>query len=66
MKPFRTPAALVAAELVPPERLAALEQVAARYAVSLTPDVIDLIHSDDPFDPIALALRADRDARAPR
>jgi lysine 2,3-aminomutase len=53
MKPLRTPAALVAAELVPPERLAALEEVAARYAVSLTPDVIDLIQSDDPADPIA-------------
>jgi len=53
MKPLRTPAALVAAALVPPERLAALEQVAARYAVSLTPDVIDLIDSDDPSDPIA-------------
>jgi lysine 2,3-aminomutase len=53
MKPLRTPAALVAAELVPPERLAALEAVAARYAVSLTPDVLDIIHSDDPADPIA-------------
>jgi lysine 2,3-aminomutase len=53
MKPLSTPAALVAAELVPPERLAALEAVAARYAVSLTPDVLDIIHSDDPADPIA-------------
>jgi lysine 2,3-aminomutase len=53
MKPLRTPAALVAATLVPPERLAELEAVAARYAVSLTPDVIDIIHSDDPADPIA-------------
>ena len=53
MKPLRTPAALVAAGLAPPERLAALEQVAARYAVSLTPDVIDIIHSDDNSDPIA-------------
>src|SRR5215831_18017123 len=50
---LRTPAALVAAALVPPERLAALEQVAARYAVSLTPDVIDLIHSGHAEDPIA-------------
>jgi len=58
MKPLRTPAALVAAGLAPPEQLAALEQVAARYAVSLTPDVISLIHSDDKHsgelaDPIA-------------
>ena len=52
-KTLRTPAALVAAALAPPERLAALEQVAARYAVSLTPDVIDLIHSGDAADPIA-------------
>jgi lysine 2,3-aminomutase len=52
-KTLRTPAALVTAALAPPERLAALEQVAARYAVSLTPDVVDLIHSDDPADPIA-------------
>src|SRR5436305_1462632 len=50
---LRTPAALVAAALVPPQRLAALEQVAARYAVSLTPDVIDIIHLDDVADPIA-------------
>src|SRR5262249_50100640 len=53
MKPLRTPAALIAAGLAPPERLAALEAVAARYAVSLTPDVIDIIRSDDPADPIA-------------
>src|SRR5215470_839271 len=53
MNPLRTPAALVAAGLAPPERLAALEEVAERYAVSLTADVIDLIHSDDPTDPIA-------------
>jgi lysine 2,3-aminomutase len=50
---LRTPAALVAAALAPPERLAALEAVAARYAVSLTPDVTDLIHLDEPADPIA-------------
>jgi lysine 2,3-aminomutase len=59
MKPLRTPAALIAAGLAPPERLAALEQVAARYAVSLTPDVIDLIHSDDPSDPIARQFMPD-------
>jgi lysine 2,3-aminomutase len=53
MRTLRTPAALVAAGLAPAERLAALEAVAARYAVSLTPDMVDLIHSDDPADPIA-------------
>src|SRR5262245_1038458 len=52
-KTLRTPAALVAAALAPPEQLAALEQVAARYAVSLTPDVIDIIHPDDAADPLA-------------
>src|SRR5215471_1681482 len=52
LNPLRTPAALVAAGLAPPERLAALEAVAARYAVSLTPDVVDIIRSDDPADPI--------------
>src|SRR6185295_17228597 len=50
---LRTPAALVDAALVPPERLAVLEQVAARYAVSLTPDVVELIDPADPDDPIA-------------
>ena len=48
-----TPAALLAAGLVPPERLGELEHVAARYAVSLTPDVVALIDPADPHDPIA-------------
>jgi len=39
--------------LAPPEALAALEQVAARYAVSLTPDLAGLIDRSDPRDPIA-------------
>lgn len=52
-KTLRTPAALVEAALAPAERLAALEQVAARYAVSLTPDVTGLINAADPDDPIA-------------
>jgi lysine 2,3-aminomutase len=53
MKPLRTPDVLVAAALVPPERLKALERVAARYAVSLTPEVTELIDPADPSDPIA-------------
>jgi lysine 2,3-aminomutase len=52
-KLLRTPAALVEASLIPPERRAALEQVAARYAVSLTEDVAELIDPADPADPIA-------------
>jgi len=50
---LRTPAALVEASLIPPERLPALEKVAARYAVSLTQDVAELIDPADPADPIA-------------
>jgi lysine 2,3-aminomutase len=47
------PEALIEAGLVPPERLRELQQVAARYAVSLTPEVADLIDPADPADPIA-------------
>jgi lysine 2,3-aminomutase len=50
---LRDPAALAAAGLVPPERVAELERVAARYAVSLTSDVAALIDPADPHDPIA-------------
>ena len=39
--------------LVPPERVDALNQVAARYAVALTPDLAALIDRQDPHDPIA-------------
>lgn len=38
---------------MPSERRAALEQVAARYAVAITPAVAELIDRDDPNDPIA-------------
>ncbi|HEX4408302.1 MAG TPA: lysine-2,3-aminomutase-like protein [Xanthobacteraceae bacterium] len=34
-------------------RLAALEQVAARYAVAITPALAELIDANDPHDPIA-------------
>ena len=50
---LRDPAALLAAGLIPPERLGELERVAARYAVSLTPDMAALIDAADPHDPIA-------------
>ncbi len=50
---LRTPSELVAAQLAPRGRLAALEQVAARYAVAITPAVADLIDASDPHDPIA-------------
>lgn len=49
----RTPAGLVGAGLVPADRLPALEQVAARYAVAITPEIVTLIDPADPTDPIA-------------
>jgi lysine 2,3-aminomutase len=50
---LRTPSDLVGAGLVSPERLSALEQVAERYAVALTPTVVALIDPTDASDPIA-------------
>jgi len=50
---LRTPADLVAAGLAGPDRLAALEDVAARYAVAITPAMAALIDPADPADPIA-------------
>src|ERR1700722_16768467 len=52
-KALRTPADLAAAKLVGRDRLRSLEQVAARYAVSITPAVTSLIDPADQFDPIA-------------
>lgn len=51
--PLRSAADLVAAGLVPSDRLAALEQVAARYAVAITPAMAGLIDPADHADPIA-------------
>ena len=50
---LRNPAQLVEAGLVAPSDLSALEAVAARYAVSVTPDMAELIDPTDPADPIA-------------
>jgi len=44
---------LVAHGLAPVENLADLVEVAARYAVAVTPDIAALIDPDDPSDPIA-------------
>jgi lysine 2,3-aminomutase len=52
-KPLRNAHDLVAAGLATEAKLAALEQVAARFAVSLTPDIVALIDPADPQDPIA-------------
>jgi lysine 2,3-aminomutase len=52
-KTLRTLSELAAAQLVGPDRLAALEQIAARYAVAITPAMADLIDPSDRNDPIA-------------
>ena len=44
---------LAAAGLTPADRHAALERVAARYAVAITPAMAELIDAADPNDPIA-------------
>jgi lysine 2,3-aminomutase len=52
-KTLTTVAALADAGLVAADRLPALEQVAARYAVAVTPALAELIDAQDPHDPIA-------------
>ena len=52
-KSLRTPTDIVDVQLVGRDRLATLEQVAARYAVAITPALADLIDPSDPHDPIA-------------
>jgi lysine 2,3-aminomutase len=50
---LRHPAELVAHGLVPDGALSDLEKVAARYAVSVTPEMAALIDPQNPDDPIA-------------
>jgi lysine 2,3-aminomutase len=50
---LREPTELAASGLVPVTALLELEEVAARYAVAITPDMATLIDPDDPDDPIA-------------
>ena len=52
-KTLRDARSLTEAGLVPPERLPALEAVAARYAVAITPAMARLIDPADVSDPIA-------------
>src|SRR6202790_2942282 len=52
-KTLRTPSDLAGAQLVGRDRLATLEEVAARYAVAITPAIADLIDPSDPRDPMA-------------
>ena len=57
---LREPAELVAHGLAPAAGLPMLEQVAARYAVAVTPDIATLIDPDDPDDPIARQYHSKR------
>jgi lysine 2,3-aminomutase len=50
---LRTPTALADAGLVHTNRIAELELVAARYAVAVTPAIVELIDPADADDPIA-------------
>ena len=50
---LRRPRELVAAGLVAPEREAEIAEVAARFAVAITPEMAGLIDPLDPTDPIA-------------
>src|SRR3954469_16415481 len=52
-RPLRTPAELAAAGLITPEDMFALEPVAARYAIAITPAIADLIDAKAADDPIA-------------
>ncbi|PZU86189.1 MAG: lysine-2,3-aminomutase-like protein [Chelatococcus sp.] len=52
-QPLRSADALIESGLAAPARRAALEAVAARYAVSVTPAMAALIDPADPADPIA-------------
>ena len=52
-KPLRSVADLAEAGLAPAGDAHALEQVAARYAVAVTADMVQLIDRSDPADPIA-------------
>jgi lysine 2,3-aminomutase len=52
-KTLRQLSELQRAGLAPDQKRAALEQVAARYAIAITPEMVSLIDPRDPHDPIA-------------
>ena len=58
-KTMRSASALVDAQLIEQGRLAALKNVASRYAVAITPALVDLIDTAGPHDPIALQFVPD-------
>src|SRR3569623_69143 len=59
VRTLRNASDLVEAGLIAPERAAALERVAAQYAVAITPAMAELIDAADPFDPIARQFTPD-------
>lgn len=50
---IRTPAQLRERELIHDDELIAVERVVARFAASITDELVELINPDDPDDPIA-------------
>jgi lysine 2,3-aminomutase len=58
-KALRSPADLATAGLIEPGAVTALDLVAARYAVAITPEMAALIDPDDSRDPIALQFVPD-------
>jgi lysine 2,3-aminomutase len=52
-KTLRNVPDLARAGFIPTDKLALLEQVAARYAIAITPVMVELIDASDPHDPIA-------------
>lgn len=60
IKSLHSTADLRCAGLASEEKLPALEEVAARYAVSITPAIAELIDRTDPDDPIARQFVPDR------
>jgi lysine 2,3-aminomutase len=58
-KTLRSASDLVEAGLIKRDRLAALEQVAARYAVAITPTLARALDPADPHDPLALQFLPD-------
>ena len=57
---LRSADALIDASLLPSASRAEIEAVAARYAISITPAMVDLISPGDPADPIALQFVPDK------
>src|SRR5258707_11105985 len=52
-KTLRTLSDVAVAGFITDDKLPALEQVAARYAIAITPAIAGLIDASDPHDPIA-------------